>query len=65
MTNQIQLTVIIPVYNRASLVKRTLESVEQQTLRPLRVILVDNNSTDIIPLRRSGNGKPSTSSPTS
>lgn len=40
------LTLIIPVYNRAELVSRTLSSVAQQTLRPLRVILVDNNSTD-------------------
>lgn len=40
------LTVIIPVFNRESLVKRTLDSVAAQTLRPLRVVLVDNNSTD-------------------
>lgn len=40
------LTVIIPVYNRAELMKRTLASVEAQSLRPLNLILVDNNSTD-------------------
>lgn len=38
--------IIIPVYNRAHLVERTLESVWQQTYRPLRVIIVDNNSSD-------------------
>lgn len=41
-----KLTVVIPVYNRAEIVGRTLRSVECQTLRPLRVVLVDNGSTD-------------------
>ena len=39
-------SIIIPVYNRADLVVRTLQSVLAQTLRPLEVVLVDNNSTD-------------------
>ncbi|MDE6485411.1 MAG: glycosyltransferase family 2 protein, partial [Duncaniella sp.] len=38
--------VIIPVYNRASIVEKTLRSIERQTVWPARVILVDNNSTD-------------------
>ncbi len=37
---------IIPVYNRAAIVGKTLQSIERQTLLPARVILVDNNSTD-------------------
>lgn len=41
-----EITVIIPVCNRATLVERTLESVRRQTHRPIRLILVDNNSTD-------------------
>ncbi|MGN0223932.1 MAG: glycosyltransferase [Muribaculaceae bacterium] len=41
-----QLTIVIPVYNRATIVERTLASVAAQTLRPLSVVLVDNNSTD-------------------
>lgn len=41
-----QLTIIIPVYNRAKIVSATLNSVAKQSLRPLDVILVDNNSTD-------------------
>ena len=45
MTN-CQLTIVIPVYNRATIVERTLASVAAQTLRPLSVVLVDNNSTD-------------------
>ena len=39
-------SIIIPVYNRAEVVKRTLDTVAAQTCRPLQLILVDNNSTD-------------------
>ena len=39
-------SIIIPVYNRASLVQRTLQSVLKQTFRPLEVVLVDNSSSD-------------------
>lgn len=42
----IQLSVIIPVYNRSDVVCRTLDSVKAQTYRPLKIILVDNDSTD-------------------
>ena len=41
-----QLTIVIPVYNRATIVEQTLASVAAQTLRPLAVVLVDNNSSD-------------------
>ncbi len=41
-----KISIVIPVYNRAGVVSRTLDSVYAQTARPLRVILVDNNSTD-------------------
>lgn len=41
-----QVSIIIPVYNRASVVGDTLNSVVAQTYRPLQVILVDNYSTD-------------------
>lgn len=44
-----ELTVVIPVYNRAALVGRTLDSVAAQDVRPLALILVDNNSTDGTP----------------
>lgn len=40
------ISVVIPVYNRAHLVGRTLRSIESQTVQPKAVILVDNNSTD-------------------
>ncbi len=41
-----KLTIVIPVYNRESLVERTLDSIAAQTLRPFDLIVVDNNSTD-------------------
>ena len=39
-------TIIIPVYNRAQVVQRTLDTVVAQTHRPLQLVLVDNASTD-------------------
>lgn len=38
--------IVIPAYNRAELLPRTLVSVQSQTRRPDRVVLVDNNSAD-------------------
>lgn len=40
------ISVVIPVRNRAELVKRTLQSIAEQTVAPEQVILVDNGSTD-------------------
>ena len=40
------LAVIIPVFNRATLVERALDSVYAQTWRPLELVVVDNGSTD-------------------
>lgn len=39
-------SIIIPVYNRAHLIERCLESVFKQHYRPLEIIVIDNNSTD-------------------
>src|SRR5574344_2128473 len=39
-------SIIIPYYNRAKILQRTLESVRKQSFRPLEILLVDNNSTD-------------------
>ncbi len=44
--NDFQLSVIIPVYNRNDVVLRTLDSVKAQSYRPIKLILVDNDSTD-------------------
>jgi glycosyltransferase involved in cell wall biosynthesis len=46
MSKQAQITVIVPVYNRAELMIRTLDSIAAQSLRPFELIVVDNNSTD-------------------
>lgn len=46
MSRHAELTIIIPVYNRRNIVAKTLASIVAQTLRPLNVILVDNNSMD-------------------
>jgi glycosyltransferase involved in cell wall biosynthesis len=39
-------SVIIPVYNRADLIERALESVKNQVYRPLELVVVDDGSTD-------------------
>jgi|GEM_PF-277444 len=39
-------SIVIPVYNRATVVGETLDSVVAQTYRPLQLILVDNDSSD-------------------
>lgn len=41
-----QLTVIIPIYNRAHVLARTLDSIAASTVLPAELILVDNNSQD-------------------
>ena len=43
---KMEVSIIIPVYNRAEMVKATLESVKKQIHRPINLVLVDNNSTD-------------------
>ncbi|MDE6588466.1 MAG: glycosyltransferase [Paramuribaculum sp.] len=46
-----EITVIIPVRDRARLLPRTLESIAAQTRRPDRLIIVDNGSTDDTPVK--------------
>lgn len=41
-----EVSIIIPVYNRVSVVITTLQTLLAQTYRPLQVVLVDNDSTD-------------------
>lgn len=40
------ISVIIPTYNRAHLIKQSLQSVLDQTLKPYEIIVVDDFSTD-------------------
>ena len=40
------MTVVVPVFNRGSLICRCLDSLRDQTWRPIHIIVVDNASTD-------------------
>lgn len=42
-----QITVVVPHWNRAQLLERLLASLAAQTLAPDRVLIADNNSTDL------------------
>jgi glycosyltransferase involved in cell wall biosynthesis len=46
MTEGRKVTVVVPVFNRAGLIKNTLDSIQKQTYRPLEVVIVDDGSTD-------------------
>lgn len=41
-----QISVIIPSYNRATLIRQTIENLLNQTQSPLEIIVVDDGSTD-------------------
>jgi glycosyltransferase involved in cell wall biosynthesis len=40
------ISVIMPCYNRAAFIKRALDNIAAQTLKPFEVIIVDDGSTD-------------------
>ena len=42
----LEVSIIIPVYNRATVVPSTLQTVLAQSYRPLQIVLVDNDSVD-------------------
>lgn len=41
-----QVSIVIPVYNEQKYIRNCLRSIQQQTVKPFEVIVVDNNSTD-------------------
>lgn len=43
---EIRVSVIVPCYNREKTIKRCIDSIEQQTVAPFEVIVVDDGSTD-------------------
>lgn len=46
MSQKLSLSIIIPVYNEESHLRKCLEAIARQTEKPDEVIVVDNNSTD-------------------
>jgi glycosyltransferase involved in cell wall biosynthesis len=44
--DEIKISVIIPVYNRSGTIKRAVDSVLSQTVKPYELIVVDDGSTD-------------------
>ena len=44
--NNSTISVVIPAYNRADLLPRTIESVAKQTFLPHEVIIIDDKSPD-------------------
>ncbi|HSX52813.1 MAG TPA: glycosyltransferase family A protein [Patescibacteria group bacterium] len=44
--NSLTLSIVIPVYNEQRYIKACLEAIAAQTIKPLEVIVVDNNSID-------------------
>ena len=45
-TNQIKLSIIIPVYNKSRYLRECLESVVSQTIKEIEIIIIDDGSTD-------------------
>ena len=45
-TNISRIDIIVPVYNRAKIVKPTLQAIAAQSFKDYALVLVDNNSTD-------------------
>lgn len=45
-SGDIKISVVVPVYNGAEYIKRTLDSIFKQTLKPFEVVMVDDGSVD-------------------
>jgi glycosyltransferase involved in cell wall biosynthesis len=44
--SSLSVSIVIPAFNEENVLRACLESIARQTVRPLEVIVVDNNSTD-------------------
>ena len=44
--NRLRVSLVIPAYNEEYHLRRTLQAITKQTIKPFEVIVVDNNSTD-------------------
>ncbi|MBI3009552.1 MAG: glycosyltransferase family 2 protein, partial [Candidatus Omnitrophica bacterium] len=51
-------SVIIPTYNRASMLREALESVRHQTVKDLEILVIDDGSTDETTQVVAGFGEP-------
>ena len=51
MLNEPRIGVVVPVYNRPQLVLQSLDTVSHQTMRPPRLVIVDDGSQDDTPVR--------------
>lgn len=46
MKSALRVSIVIPAYNEEDYLKQCLTAIQQQTVQPFEVIVVDNNSTD-------------------
>jgi len=46
MKHNFNISVVIPPYNAENFLKRNLDSISTQTLKPFEIIIVDDGSTD-------------------
>src|SRR5262245_32579431 len=46
ISNRPRISVVVPVYNGAKTILKTIECVLNQSLKPLEIIIVDDGSTD-------------------
>lgn len=44
--NSTDIAVVIPCYNHSNVLRRTLEALQRQTLKPVEIVVVDDASTD-------------------